>query len=125
MAQRVSQQQIQQVYRVPVRHAAARLVRERNHAVNIGEFRARVNLAHSAPGDLVRLGRRAHPRGHNADVVARSYRTIGSHKAVEGQAGEAWVNARQLRVVAIAHLELRQPIFKILFRDRIPGAHRL
>src|SRR2546430_11833251 len=40
--------QIQQIHRAPVRHSAARFLGNRHHAIHVGEFLARVNLAHGA-----------------------------------------------------------------------------
>ena len=74
----------QHVHRLALaRHAAARAMGERDHAVDV-----RPRVHRSAPetvGDQPRGGRRAVHRGQHADVVARRGAPVGAEVALEGR----------------------------------------
>ena len=65
---------------------AAHAVRQRDHAVDVGEVGQGLgpDVAAEVVGDRARGGGRAVHAGQHADVVARGHAAVGAHDAVEG-----------------------------------------
>src|SRR5207247_9173642 len=76
-------------------------------------------------GDLVRLGRGAHPGSHHADVIARANGAIGPHEPVEGKACQGGIGFGPPRIVAVADRQLGQPVLEVADRKstRLNSSH--
>ena len=79
----------QQRQRLVLRHAAAGLVGQRDHAVDIGEIGQRIvageRILLEHVGDHARDMRAAIHRGEDADIVARRDAAVGAADALEGR----------------------------------------
>jgi len=88
-------------------------MRHRNHAVNIGEFGARINLAHGPRRDFARFGGRAHSRGHDANEVPRAGSSIRAEVAIKRERSECGVWLRSGSIVPVSHGQPRQAVLKV------------
>ena len=79
----------EQRQRLVLRHAAAGLVGQRDHAVDIGKIGQRIvageRILLEDVGDQARDMRAAVHRGEDADIVARRHAAVGTADAVEGR----------------------------------------
>ena len=92
-------------------HPAARSVRQRDHAVDVGKTRE--PLAREVLGDPARDRCRAVDRGQDAEIVARRHAAVGTHDALERRRGidalrRLRVHAERVVAVEAAHLEVVQ-----------------
>ena len=85
MAQGIGEQLIQNGDGLAVGHSASGFVDDGDHAVNVGEFFARIDFAVGARGNLPHLGGGTHSRGDDADQVSNPHFAVGPNEAVKRQ----------------------------------------
>ena len=135
------QRAAQHAQRLALGHAAAGLVRQRHHAIDIRELRQRIvageRIAAEHIGDQPGDMRRAVHRRQDADVVARRHAAVRSADAVErrrrvGVVGRLRIDAVGVVLGEVAHLAVLH-VHVLAGRDRARGeaddlaiaAHRL
>ena len=116
----------QHTQRLALGHAAAGLVRQRDHAIDVRGIRQRIvageRIAAEHIGDQSRDMRRAVHAGEDADVVARRDAAVGAADAVEGRGrvgivGGSRVNAVAVVLGEVAHLAVLH-VHMLARRDR-------